>query len=540
MIKDWDTSCLDWETRLREGRSLVPDLPLFEEEAAKGLRIFKRLHVPDMHGKPKMGDVAGPWLFPIVEAIFGSYDPVNHVRMIQEFFWLIPKKNGKSSNGAAIMVTVLIVNRRPEAEYLFVAPTKEIADISFRQARGTIKADPELDKIFHPQDHLRKITHRLTGATMMIKAVDTDVITGGKQVGTLIDELHVFAKRRNAADILVEIKGALAARKDGFVLTVTTQSKQPPAGVFKSELAKARKVRDGLLKLPLPPILYELPVEVAQNDGWKDRKTWGWVNPNLGRSVNEEYLVRELRAAEDQGKDQLVLFASQHLNVEIGLALHMDRWPGADYWEDRADKHLTLEAIIARSDVLTIGVDGGGLDDLLGVAVVGRDRETHKWLAWCHAYMHPMVLEKRKSEAPKLLDFVEDGDLTISKIMETAFEGVAQIVVEVNESGALAAVGLDPYGVAGIVHAMARRGISGDERVVGVSQGYKLTGTIKMAEVKLADGEMIHCGAPLMSWCVGKACGFGLRSSPHSVPAPAVTAAWAARSFLPMAFASER
>jgi len=216
-------------------------------------------------------------------------------------------------------------------------------------------------------------------------------------------------------------------------------------------------------------------------------------------------LVRELRAAEDQGKDQLVLFASQHLNVEIGLALHMDRWPGADYWEDQADKNLTLEAIIARSDVLTIGVDGGGLDDLLGVAVVGRDRETHKWLAWCHAYMHPMVLEKRKSEAPKLLDFVEDGDLTISKIMETAFEGVAQIVVEVNESGALAAVGLDPYGVAGIVHAMARRGISGDERVVGVSQGYKLTGTIKMAEVKLADGEMIHCGSPLMSWCVGNA-----------------------------------
>ena len=59
----------------------------------------------------------------------------------------------------------------------------------------------------------------------------------------------------------------------------------------------------------------------------------------------------------------------------------------------------------------------------------------------------------------------------------------------------LASVGLDLYGVAGIVQAMARRDMSGDDRLVGVSQGFKLTGTIKMAEVKLADGEMLHCGS---------------------------------------------
>ena len=48
----WDTSCLDWEQRLRDGRSLVPDLPLFTDQAERGLRIFKRLKVPDMIGNP--------------------------------------------------------------------------------------------------------------------------------------------------------------------------------------------------------------------------------------------------------------------------------------------------------------------------------------------------------------------------------------------------------------------------------------------------------------------------------------------------------
>jgi phage terminase large subunit-like protein len=64
--------------------------------------------------------------------------------MIQELFLLVPKKNGKSSYAAGIMVTAMIVNRRPNAEFLLIAPTMEIAGIAYRQAKGIIKADPEL------------------------------------------------------------------------------------------------------------------------------------------------------------------------------------------------------------------------------------------------------------------------------------------------------------------------------------------------------------------------------------------------------------
>src|SRR5215813_3478846 len=86
----WDTSCPDWEDRLLEGRSLVPDLPLFEAEAAKALRAFKRLRLPDVMGTPTMGEACGPWFFPIVEALFGSYDPTTNKRYISELFQLIP------------------------------------------------------------------------------------------------------------------------------------------------------------------------------------------------------------------------------------------------------------------------------------------------------------------------------------------------------------------------------------------------------------------------------------------------------------------
>jgi hypothetical protein len=44
-----------WRERIREGRSLVPALPLDHEAAARALRTFRRLRIPDVVGKPPRG-----------------------------------------------------------------------------------------------------------------------------------------------------------------------------------------------------------------------------------------------------------------------------------------------------------------------------------------------------------------------------------------------------------------------------------------------------------------------------------------------------
>lgn len=507
----WDTSCPDWAARLLSGRSLVPDLPLFRAEADKALRIFKRLRIPDMPGKPTMGDVAGPWLFPIVEAIFGSFDVETNKRMIQEFFWLIPKKNTKTSSAAAIAVEAMILNRRPEGEFVLVAPTIEVANISFKQAAGTIRADDALNALFQITSHQRTITHRKSGATLKVKAADTDVITGGKQVGTIVDELHVLADKSEAADILVEIRGALTARQDGFLIIITTQSKKPPAGVFKAELAKARAVRDGEMRLPLLPILYELPPSIAKDGGWRDRKYWPLVNPNLGRSVNEEFLERELASKETEGVAALALFASQHFNVEIGVGLSTDNWAGAEFWAACADPSLTLEALLERCEVIVVGIDGGGLDDLLGLCVIGRERVTGKWLVWFRSWAHRIVLDRRKEVAPRLLDFEAEGSLKIVDVPGPDVEEVADIIIKIDESGLLPdthAIAVDRIGIGAAINALALRGFDvtqETQRVVAVSQGYELNGAIKDAERVLAGGQIVHDGSALGAWCAGNA-----------------------------------
>lgn len=515
-MSPWSTACPGWKERLLEGRSLVPDLPLFDDEAQRAVRIFRRLRLPDVPGTPTFAEAGFDWLVPVVAALFGAYDVEARRRMIQEVFLEVPKKNGKSTGAAGIMVTAMIVNRRPSAEGVLTAPTKEIADITYGQASGMIRLDEQLSKIFHPTRHQRTITDRrqeLGAAKLMIKAADEDVVTGGKQTYGLIDETHVFASKASASAIFVELRGALAARPDGFLVQITTQSKDPPAGVFKAELQRARDVRDGRRELPLLPLLYELPPELAQEGGWKQRKYWHLVNPNLGRSVDEGFLERELANAEIEGRAALALFASQHFNVEIGIGLHTDRWPGADFWEAQADPSLkTLEDLIERSETIVVGIDGGGLDDLLGVTVIGRETQTRNWLSWSKAWAHGSVLERRKSEASRLADFAKDGDVGLVARLGDDIDELVDIVGQVSASGRLAeiagkkALGFDPVGIGQIIDALVEAEIiANDEQVIGVSQGWKLAGAIKTAERKLADGTMLHAAQALMNWCVGNA-----------------------------------
>lgn len=499
----WSTKCLDWEDRILSGRSLVPDLPLFESEAARALRMFQRLKIPDMIGTPTLAEACGEWFFPIVSALFGSYDPARNVRMIQEYFLLIPKKNGKSSAGGAVMVVALLMNRRPEAEFLLIAPTKEIADIAFKQASKTILIDPVLAAKFQIQRHVRLITYRKNGATLQIKAADTDVITGSKACGTMIDETHVFAKKANAADVFVEIRGALTARPDGFLFQTTTQSKAPPTGVFKTELEMARDVRDGKIDLPLLPILYELPQRLQKNGDWEQRKYWPCVNPNLNRSVNEDFLERELlKARNDAG--QMALIASQHFNVQVGMNLRGDRWPGADFWSDRVDRTLRIGTLLRRCEVVCVGVDGGGLDDLFGLALLGREKDTRDWLGWSHAWCHRGVLERRKSIAQNLLDYEKAGELTIVDDKLDDMSRIVFIIRFLRDIGILGGVSIDPAGLGEFVDALADIKITQENKLLfGAPQGYGLMNAIKTAERKLANGTLRHAPSELMTWAVG-------------------------------------
>ena len=500
---EWNTQCLDWERRVLAGESLTPP-PIFPDEAAAGLAVFKELQLVDVQGRPTFSEAGRQWLFDFASSIFGSYDVESGRRLISEYFLLISKKNSKSTSAAGIMLTALLRNWRESAEFLILSPTVEVATNSFYPARDMVKTDPELSDLLHVQEHIRTITHRVTGATLKVVAADSETVGGKKATGVLCDELWMLGKKNNAENMLREACGGLASRPEGFVIWLTTQSDEAPAGIFKQKLDYARGVRDGRIDdKSFLPILYEFPEAILKKKKHLDPKHWYITNPNLGASVDEDFILREYKKAQEAGHESMQGFLAKHLNVEMGMSLKSQRWAGADFWEAAAGE-VTLEMILERSEVVVIGIDGGGLDDLLGLAVIGRDAETRDWLLFTRAWAHPLALERRKSEAPKYRDFEKDGDLVIVDEIGQDVQQVGDIVMMCEDAGLLDRIGVDPVGIGDIVDEVQARGIEHD-RVVGIPQGWRLNGAIKTLERRVAEKTIIHGGQSLMTWCVGNA-----------------------------------
>jgi phage terminase large subunit-like protein len=320
--------------------------------------------------------------------------------------------------------------------------------------------------------------------------------------------------------VLRQIRGGLDKMPEGLLLITTTQSDDIPAGAFKSELKLARNIRDckyrGRVIRPMLPVLYEFPREIAELtreerargevERWKDPANWPMVMPNLGRSIHLPNLIADWESEREKGDEAIKVWASQHLNIEIGVGINNEGWRGADFWEAAADESLTLEALLERSEVVTIGIDGGGLDDLLGLAVIGRDKKTREWLSWARAWVNPKVLELRKDIAANLADFQEERTLSIVPVPEDVAE-LAVIIAQILASGLLPeknAIGLDPNKAAAVVEALAGVGIPG-EMIRRLLQGPALAPALYGLERKLSDGTFWHAGQLMMAWVVGNA-----------------------------------
>lgn len=523
----WSTACLDWEERIVGKRSLIPFDPLFPDEAEAALAVFKSLVMVDVAGQPTFGEACDEFVFDFVRAIFGAYDAKHAKRLIREFFLLISKKNGKSTIAAAIMLTALIRNWRHSAELLILAPTIEIANNSYNPARDMVQADPELLDLLHIQENLRQIKHRITNATLKVVAADTDTVGGKKAAFVLVDELWIFGKRANADAMLREATGGLVSRPEGFVIFLSTQSDAPPAGIFKAKLDYFRDVRDGKIVDPKSlGVLYEFPADLVKAESYLKPEFFYVTNPNIDRSVSQEWLEDKLIEAQRGSGDELRTHLAKHLNVEIGMNLRGNRWSGADHWEAAADEELAalqhfdaLYRLLERSEVVAVGLDGGGLDDLFGFTVLGREpalieinveingvmtvRRMKRWISWSHAWCHKSVLVRRQSIASVLQDFAKARELTIVNNALEDIGAIMELIQQIKETGLLGGVSADPAGLGEIIDALEEIEITPENGLlVGAPQGFGMMNAIKSTERRVQSGLLKHSGGKLMPWCV--------------------------------------
>ena len=320
-------------------------------------------------------------------------------------------------------------------------------------------------------------------------------------VGALIDELHVLGKMPRAAKAMVQLRGGMAPFPETFLATITTQSDEPRSGCSPMTWSGARGARRPP-DSPVLPVLYEFPMEEQTSPAKAVARS-----EKLAAGDAERGPVHRDRAAGGRGRGRGG--EGRVLIPHLGLAApeHPDRHGAARAGMGQrgllggsADVRITLDALLERCEVVDVGIDGGGLDDLLGLYVVGRDAATHDWIGWAKAWAHPVVLERRRTSRRTCATSRNRATWYWSIRSARTWNRSRRWSPRSNRPGCWTRSASTRRDWA----ASSMRWPTPGARREGRRHfaGWKLTGAIKTAERRLAEGAMRHADQPLMTWCV--------------------------------------
>jgi hypothetical protein len=170
----------------------------------------------------------------------------------------------------------------------------------------------------------------------------------------------------------------------------------------------------------LLPVMWEFPQELQRDKGyWRDSRNWKPLLPNLGRSIDPQRLIDDYRnngIATDEAEQ---IWASQHLNIEIGVGIGDERLGAVRIIGTmQAESRRSPSRIFSRvAKLRPSAVDVGGIDDLSGSGC-HRPRKDHAAMA--AAGIKRGASPQRASGFAKisrqrLLDCQKEGSLTICR-----------------------------------------------------------------------------------------------------------------------------
>lgn len=239
-----------------------------------------------------------------IQALFGFVDREIGCRQYRESFFLVARKNGKSTLLAGLALYMLTSDGEGGAEVYSTATKYAQARLLFDEAHNMIKQSPALSK------HFRKRKNDLYYEPAMSKfqplARNSDTLDGLNASFVIMDELH-GVKDRNLYEVM---RQSMAARRQPLLVMITTAGTVREC-IFDDMYSHAAQVADGVIADPhFLPILYELD----DRSEWTNPTAWQKANPALGAVKKTDDLKLKVERAK-QNRNELSGVLCKEFNV---------------------------------------------------------------------------------------------------------------------------------------------------------------------------------------------------------------------------------
>jgi phage terminase large subunit-like protein len=481
------------EDRQREG---TPGWPyrFSADHADYAIAFFETvLRLPDMvdeDGVP-VPFLLKPWQAFVIGSLFGWVNERGK-RRFREAYLEIGKGNGKTPMAAGVGLLGLMADGERAAEIYAAAAAQEQAAILFKDAVRIVDATPDL--VGTPEspgpitrsggEHVWELKHAASLSTFKMLSRESGSRSGQRPHMGLLDELHEHPNGETSVKVR-----AGAKRREQPLFFEITNSGFDRTSVCWHHHEHSRKVVEGTIDDP-HWFAYVCALDEG-DDPLVDESCWVKANPNLGVSIQQEYLRRQVQTA-------------VHMPSEANMVLRLNfcvwtqaesryfnqaRWQacGASVPEGELDGALCYAAL-----------DAGQTDDLSAFARTWWLNDGR--VAVAMRYWIPRAALEKHPHRPYAM-WERAGLLTVTDGEVADYERIEQDVYDLCRESGVLECGYDKR----FLGQMAQRLTGAGLTMVDVPQGFFLNEALRKLNTLVVDGDLCHGGDPVLSWMADNA-----------------------------------
>lgn len=318
-------------------------------------RIIRFINALDLTEQSKpLKFILQPWQTFIICGIYGFYYKETGLRKVNTVFLELPRKNGKSQLILALAIFELMFTK--DSQVVVSANSREQAKlVDFK------KCKQYCSQIDSEKKYLKQRYNSITfnNNELIVTASDAKRLDGLNASLVIIDELH---EAKNA-DMYNVLKSSQGSRTNPLLIAITTAGFDSESFCY-SLVEYSQKILSGDI---IDDSQFNLIYTLDETDDYTDYQNIAKANPNLGISVNESFIINEIKKG-IQNPVEAFNTKVKYFNIWMTAKNYDEQYIDMEHVNLALDKSITLnDLILKKADGVYIGVDLAAVNDIAAV-----------------------------------------------------------------------------------------------------------------------------------------------------------------------------
>lgn len=367
-------------------------------------------------------------------------------RRFRQVYEEIAKGAGKSPKAAGVGLYLFCADDEAAAEVYFAGPTKDQAQICFRDAVGFVERDEELSTAIRPrgENPVEELFYGETQSFLRPISADARKKSGYRPSGVVIDELHELGRNE---DLIHMLRAGFKFRRNPLLFMITNSGFDRQTVCWRYH-EHAIKVAAGV---ETDDSFFSFVCELDKGDDpLKDEKCWPKTNPLLGVTVSKHYIRNEIRQSRASGQINKCL----RLNFCVWTGAESS-WIAPSVWDQALYDYTPAHIEAMRGRKCIGGLDLSTKRDLTALTLLFRAPESEMIdaLSW---FWTPLegIQEKSENDGVQYEYWADphwedqlgfETYLNATPGPEVDYSVVATKVAELNDTFDIEFIAFDPY-----------------------------------------------------------------------------------------------